>query len=118
MKQRPGLLIAAMLSGTLLNVFPWHVHAQVKPSSKTESKQSSLTGCVDEQDGSYVLVDDRNLKPIADLQADGFPTEGFAKHVGHKVIIRGVSRPGSTRPLIKVRSIETVSETCAPQPQL
>jgi hypothetical protein len=80
---------------------------------KKDSKNgSSLTGCVDEQDGRYVLVDDQNLNPVANLEADGFPTEGFAKHLGHKVTVRGTSIPGSGRPSFKVRSIETVSETC------
>jgi hypothetical protein len=78
---------------------------------------SSLSGCVDQQDGRYVLVDDRNLSPVADLEADGFPTEGFAKHMGHKVTVRGTSNSGSTRPVFKVRSVETISETCAPTPQ-
>jgi hypothetical protein len=89
--------------------------------AETDKKQvaagSSLTGCVDEKEGHYILVDDRNLNPVADLEADGFPTEAFAKHVGHKVTVRGTSSSGSTRPVFKVRSIETVSETCAPTPQ-
>jgi hypothetical protein len=54
---------------------------------------------------------------VADLEADGFPTEGFAKHVGHKVTVRGTSNPANTRPVFKVRSIETISETCAPTTQ-
>ena len=78
---------------------------------------STLSGCVDQQDGVYVLVDDRTMNAVADLEADGFPTEGFAKHVGQKVTIRGITRPGHTRPLFKVRSIETVSESCAPNQQ-
>jgi hypothetical protein len=90
---------------------------KVQDTRKTAASGASLTGCVDEKDGHYVLVDDRNLDPVADLEADGFPTEGFAKHVGHKVTIRGISNPGGTRPVFKVRSIETVSETCAPTPQ-
>jgi hypothetical protein len=61
------------------------------------------------------MVNDRTRDPIADLQADGFETEGFAKHVGHKVTVRGTSNPGETRPLFKVRSIEAISDTCAPQ---
>jgi hypothetical protein len=75
---------------------------------------SSLSGCIDEQNGRYVLVDERNLEPVADLEADGFPTEGFAKHMGQKVTVRGTSSSGSARSLFKVRSIETVSDTCAP----
>ena len=88
---------------------------KAQPRKELKGKASSLTGCVDEHEGRYVLVDDRALQPIADLEADGFPTEGFAKHMGHKVIVRGTSSSGGTRPVFKVRSIETVSDTCAPQ---
>jgi hypothetical protein len=86
-------------------------------NGKKAASGTSLTGCVDEREGHYMIVDDRNLDPVADLVADGFPTEGFAKHVGHKVTVRGISSSGSTRPVFTVRSIETVSETCAPTPQ-
>ena len=85
--------------------------------NQTKTGQSSLTGCVDEQDGHYVLVDDRTLTPIANLEADGFPTEGFAKHMGHKVTVRGISSSGAGRPVFKVRKVDMVSETCAPQHQ-
>jgi len=88
---------------------------QKQKQSKSKDGGAFLTGCVDEQNGHYVMVDDRTLDPIADLQAEGFETEGFAKHMGHKVTVRGTSNPGQTRPLFKVRSIETVSDTCAPQ---
>ena len=84
---------------------------------KPAASASTLSGCVDEKEGHYIMVDDRNLSPVADLEADGFTTEGFAKHVGHKVTVRGTSSSGSTRPVFKVRSIETLSESCAPTPQ-
>ena len=90
---------------------------KAQTGKKQAASGSSLSGCVDEREGHYILVDDRNLNPVADLEADGFPAEGFAKHVGHKVTVRGTSSSGSTRPVFKVRSIETVSETCAPKPQ-
>jgi hypothetical protein len=102
-----------------------------KPKSQSRTTGSSLTGCVDEQDGRYVLVDDRTLTPIANLEADGFPVEGFAKHMGHRVTVRGTSIPAGgskgdadrsaapehseQRPVFKVRTIETVSESCGPQ---
>jgi hypothetical protein len=85
------------------------------PKKNAKQAVTSLTGCVDEQDGRYILSDDRELKPIAYLEADGFPQEGFAKHLGHKVTVRGISSPGDPRPTFKVRSITLVSETCAPQ---
>lgn len=93
-----------------------------KAEQKKKPGGASLTGCVDQQDGQFVLVDDRDLKVVASLDAEGFPVEGFAKHVGQKVIVRGVAASsaagsgdsGGARPVFKVRTIETVSETCAP----
>jgi hypothetical protein len=88
---------------------------QGKAKTEQKAKGASLTGCIDEKEGRYVLVDERTLNPVANLEADGFETEGFAKHVGHKVTVRGTSNPGGEVPVFKVRSIETVSEVCAPQ---
>jgi hypothetical protein len=90
---------------------------QDKGQPKKESKASdSMTGCVDEQSGRYVLTNDRDLALIAILEADGFPTEAFAKHMGHKVTVRGTVIPGGTgaQPTFKVRSVVPVSDTCAP----
>jgi len=86
-----------------------------KGSTKSKTSAASMTGCIDEQGGQYLLLDDRTRDPIANLEADGFETEGFAKHVGHKVTVRGTSNPNGARPIFRVRSIETVSETCGPQ---
>jgi hypothetical protein len=87
------------------------------PQEKAEPKgpTAQLTGCVDEQEGKWVLVNDKTLAIIAKLAADGFPTEGFAKYMGHKVTVQGTTSadgPGST---FKVRTIKTISETCAAQ---
>jgi len=82
---------------------------------KKEAKSSAMTGCVDEQNGHYLLVEDRTMTPIADLVAEGFENEAFAKHLGHKVTVRGTSSSNGSRPTFKVRSIETVSESCGPQ---
>jgi hypothetical protein len=79
----------------------------------------SLTGCVDEQEGGrYVLIDERNLTPIANLEAEGFPNEGFAKHLGQKVTVRGTINSSGARPVIKVRSIETINTACGDKKQL
>ena len=88
-----------------------------EPARKKAEQGTSLTGCVDQQDGQYVMVDDRSLAAIADLVAEGFPTEGFAKHMGHKVTVRGTTTSGGTHTIFHVRSIETLSDTCAPQQQ-
>jgi len=83
------------------------------PKTTKGPQVTSMTGCVDEQDGQWVLVSDKTMAVIANLAADGFPAEGFAKHVGHKVTVRGTSSSGASRPLFKVRVIEVISETCA-----
>lgn len=104
-------LLATAQPGMAYGPFP---PGQQEKAPKKDAKQAetSLTGCVDEQDERYILTDDREIKPIANLEADGFPQEGFAKHLGHKVTVRGVSSPGDPRPTFKVRSITLVSETC------
>jgi hypothetical protein len=78
------LALVLVLAATLASGGP----AQQKGLPKTEdprankkAAEASLTGCVDEEDGHNVLVDDRSLNPIANLEPDGFPVEGFAKHV-------------------------------------
>src|SRR4051794_35974913 len=77
---------------------------QKKKAPDGKAQQASLTGCVDEQDGKYLLIHDQTRNPIANLEADGFENEGFAKHLGHKVTVRGTSNPsGTERPVFKVR---------------
>ena len=88
-----------------------------QPQKETKSQGASMTGCVDEQNGKYVLTNDTDLALIAILEADGFPTEAFAKHMGHKVTVRGTVIPGGTQPTFKVRSVAAVSDTCAPSQQ-
>jgi len=100
----PAVVISAQTPGT---------QKKGSDSKKKAVPQTSLSGCIDQQEGRYVLIDDRTMNPVADLDADGFPTEGFAKYMGHKVTVRGISNPGSTRTAFKVRSIETISESCA-----
>ncbi len=90
------------------------IKGQKQKKAPPKTKTDSMTGCVDEQEGHYRLIDEQNREPIADLEAEGFPTEGFAKHVGQKVTVRGTKNPGTERPVFRVRSIETVSEVCAP----
>jgi len=93
---------------------------QDQPSPKSEPKQkaepqermTSLTGCVDEQEGKWVLVNDQTMAIIAGLTADGFPTEGFAKYLGQKVNVRGTASSGAPSPAFRVREIKRISETC------
>jgi hypothetical protein len=117
------LPVLAMATLTVGHSAPWFSQGKVgqskpnqdSPRKEQKTKTDSLTGCIDQQDGRYVLVNDRNLNAVALLEADGFPTEGFAKHMGHKVTVRGTSSPGGALPIFKVRGIDTVSDTCVPQ---
>jgi hypothetical protein len=119
------LAICAVLSGvatrslpSLLAAEPPEQSAQDRKNKKAESEHSStLTGCLDEQDGGYVLLKEGTLSPIASLQAEGFEPEGFAKHLGHKVTVRGSAASGDGKTVFKVRRIDHVSDSCAPGPQ-
>ena len=85
------------------------------PKSKDSREgQQTLTGCVDEQDGKYVLLDDRMLNKLADLETTIAAKEDvFAKHVGHKVNVKGY-RSSEQESRFKVVSIEDVADVCAP----
>jgi len=91
--------------------------AQKKPTPKPKAArtQQVLTGCVDEQDGRYVLLDDHMLKKVVDLEAANAGSEDFfAKHLGHKVTVKG-SRNSETEGVLKVSSIEDIAPVCSPE---
>ena len=125
---RAASLMLLILSGTSL---PVAGVAVARPSDqkqernrqvqqpKTKADGGSLTGCVDEQEGGrYVLIDEKSLVPIANLEAEGFPNEGFAKHLGEKVTVRGTINSSGARPVVKVRSIEKLSNSCGGKQEL
>jgi hypothetical protein len=72
--------------------------------------QGALTGCIDEQDGHYVLLDDHMVK-ITNLQSAGSDKEVFAKHVGRMVRVRGTKSSGLTG-TFKVTGIERLEGNC------
>jgi hypothetical protein len=109
------LFAAIFLALGSSNAAPAQPQEKQQPKNDSKSAADSMTGCVDEQSGRYVLTNDRDLALIAILEADGFPTEAFAKHLGHKVTVRGTVIPGGTQPTFKVRTVVAVSDTCAPQ---
>ncbi len=82
--------------------------------SNRQAQQQSMTGCVDEQDGNYVLLDDQMQNKLADLEAVGASNEAFfAKHLGHTVTIKG-RKASEQDSKFKVSSIEDVAPVCAP----
>jgi hypothetical protein len=103
-----NLLALLMLAACVVAAPPQS--GKARPAAK-----ASLTGCVDERDGQYVLTNDTNLQPTARLQpAAGSPEDNFARHMGHKVTVRGVISKQDPLPIMTVESVETVSQTCAP----
>jgi len=92
------------------------VSKSTKKKKAARSERSiSMTGCIDQQGGSYILTEEKTLQPIAVLEAESFPQEGFAKHVGHKVTVRGSAAADGDRTIMRVRTVQKISEICAPQ---
>jgi hypothetical protein len=70
--------------------------------------QQSITGCVDERNGHYVLRDAQSSQLLS-LQAPGSDEDSyFAKFVGHKVLVNGVKSSEA----VKVAHIEQVADMC------
>jgi hypothetical protein len=80
------------------------------PYKPAPAAQQSLTGCVDEQDGHYVLLDDQMSK-ITNLQSASSDQEVFAKHLGRKVQVTGTKSSGQES-TFKVTDIERVAGNC------
>jgi len=116
----PVLLLAAT-GGLCMAHSNFAVDRPQNQQPRTDSKEkadpkgqtASLTGCVDEQEGKWVLVNAQSMAIIATLAADGFPTEAFAKYVGHKVTVRGTASSNGSGGPFKVRTIDQISDTCA-----
>ena len=72
--------------------------------------QQSLTGCIDEQLGQYVLLDSQMLK-ITGLQSAGPNNDVFAKYVGHEVEVKGTKASGS-KATFTVTGIVQTSDQC------
>lgn len=85
------------------------------PAKAGPGKPATVTGCLDELPGpEYVLRGDDELALVMKLEPQGFPVTGFARYLGRKVELRGrVYQQGETRAM-KVTSIRTLAEVCAP----
>jgi len=100
-----------VLLGVLICLAAQGAGKQGVPTNRPVSRaQQSLTCCIDEQDGRYVLLDDKMIE-IAGLQSAGADDEVFARHLGYKVQVRGnrSSGPGGT---FTVTAIEQVAGRC------
>ena len=87
--------------------------SKAPPKAAAKTAQASLSGCVDQaEDGNFVLINNTTRDKIANLVAEGFPTEGFAKYLGHKVTVRGTASPGESSSNFRVRSVEVVGDGC------
>jgi hypothetical protein len=80
-----------------------------------KTAKTSLTGCVDERNGEYVLTNDTDLQPTARLRpAAGSPEDNFARHMGEKVTVQGRMTADQPLPVLTVDNLKTVSQTCTP----
>jgi hypothetical protein len=124
--QMKMLLMAWMVSAGLLIAAPADEkpgpsdgsQKKADPKSQKSNRQAreSLTGCVDEQDGKYVLLDDRMLNKLANLETSVASAEDFfARFVGHKVVVKG-SKASGQETVFKVTGIEDVAAVCSPAP--
>jgi hypothetical protein len=122
---RQGILITVFVACCLpaISGAPWKDSRQETQSPRTavpkpDSKPAaaSRAGCVDQAaDGKFILIHETSRETVAILVADGFPMEGFAKHLGQKVTVRGTASPDGTSSEFRVRSVEVISDSCAPQ---
>ncbi len=96
-------------------IVAWMAAATPQTAQPQRTAKASLTGCIDEHDGQYVLTNDTNLQPVARLKpAAGSAEDNFARHMGQKVTVGGVLSKDEPLPWLTVQSVKVVSETCTP----
>jgi hypothetical protein len=91
--------------------------AQTAKKDKAPSRPAAVTmsGCIGQaSDGNFILTDNEELNKIITLHGEGFADEGFAKHLGHQVKVTGRIAKEGDEQVLRVKKIETVSETCHP----
>jgi hypothetical protein len=101
------------LTGILLSAAMICFAADTKPKV---GKQTTLTGCIDQDGDKFVLTGDRELRKVATLQAPAGVRDDnmFGRHVGHKVTITGVVSDAGESPTVAVKAVKMISETCEP----
>jgi hypothetical protein len=98
----------------LVATLPLPLAAQAPRKKTPAPKPETLSGCVDQKQGKYVLTDDSMLKTLALLEWVDQDQENFARYVGHKVTVTGRRDPRSDPPVFKVAALKNVSDVCAP----
>ena len=91
MLRKTASTVVSVLTLLWVSLFAFAAPQASRPKRPAQ-KQTAMAGCI----------------------AEGFPVDGFAKHLGRKVTVRGASASEGP-PVFKVRSMEIASETCGPQ---
>lgn len=86
-------------------------------AQKKAPPAETMAGCVDQQEGRYILTGGHTLRKIAELEAAGFQQDGFAKFVGNRVTVTGEKKISGDTVVMRVRSIKQIAEGCAPDEQ-
>jgi hypothetical protein len=74
----------------------------------TPTAQQSLTGCVDQQNGHYVMRDTQTSQVVGLQSPSGDDDTWFARYVGHQVQADGAKSSDS----MKVTQIHQVADMC------
>jgi hypothetical protein len=91
------------------------VGAEQKHKPRINKTVTVMTGCLDEAPGElFVLLDELEMKRVAELQPSGFPNTGFARYLGHKVRVSG-QKNGVRLKVSKITSLSDVCPTPAPE---
>jgi len=108
------MTIKSLLTTTLLLGCSVSMLAQTGTSSDSSmkkpdsmGKQITMTGCVSEKDGKYILVNKTHPDGVELMSS-----EDFKPHVGHKISVMGMMESGAMSDF-KVSSMKMVSEHCA-----
>ena len=86
--------------------------AQKDKPAAAKTKQTTLTGCIDQRGETYVITEDTAMKAQAVLKGRAFSDDNFARFIWTKAAATGELKDEEGKRLLHVTKIETVAGTC------
>ena len=104
------LAISTLALMCSIPAFPQTSTSSQKSDTMKTGKMMSMTGCISEKDGKYMMMNKEHPDGVMLMSSDD-----MKPHVGHKVKVSGMMENGKDNMMdMKMSSMKMMSATCDP----
>lgn len=108
--KRQRLLIAIFSVSLALVPIAYGTADEETKHEKKKAATETITGVIDQSDGTFVLATEDRIRPIAKLRGDGFKDTNFARFLGLKVRVKGEMRGNGDEKTLIIRSLDDIEK--------